>query len=149
MFWYSDCFYTHKAYAVAIRGGQACFGRCISSVIRVFTALFHSWKFLCFAQLKISPSVYLLDCMRLIYGQSFHKPPEFLSGKWPNLGILSWPLVFPLIQSLIVKNKAIFFKVERLNTIASTATEKIKWIWKWIKVISVLDYAHQSIYALA
>lgn len=80
--------------------------------------------------------------LRLVYGQAFHEPAEFLSGKGPYLGGIPWPLEAAAVKSLLQQDEAIFVKVQRFEGIQFPSTEQIDRIGKRIHLIRIPDNGH-------
>ena len=106
---------------------------------------------LCFSQrLKILLPPTDPDCLWLVDGKAFHKPPEFLPGKKPCFRSIPRPLeTSDSIQPFLHQDESCFVKVKGFDFTAVPSAEQIDSIGVWIQLIDVADDRHQTIEALS
>lgn len=86
---------------------------------------------------------------RLLYAETFEKPPELLWCYLPDFRHFSWPLISASLQALVKKNKSVTFPVDRLYPVTTSSAEYVKTTGTWVKIEYLLHLCCQSIYRSA
>ena len=90
-----------------------------------------------------------LQCLRLVDGQPFQEPAQFLTGQFSGLGRILGPLEASLVKPLLHKDKTVLIKVQGFQRVVFSPAEQINGICVRIHPVSIPDDRHEAIEGLA